>query len=86
MIHQNKNVEAQPSFSTRSNWIYRIYGKVLWILKEFFSHLKINNAAFYVIGSVAKGEPSCIRVCINKDSCLLKISELNLLVFDYIPP
>ena len=53
----------------------------MWIIKKHCNRLKLNDAAFYVIGSVAKGEPSCIKVWNDRGKRFLVISDLDLVVF-----
>ena len=42
--------------------------------------LKPRKAILYTIGSIAKGEPSCMRMCDDLGGCSIIVSDLDLLV------
>jgi hypothetical protein len=54
----------------------RIYGKVLWIVKEFLNSRKLRYNSILVVGSLAKGETSCI-----KEEKFFVISDIDLFIF-----
>jgi len=77
----NKIIKALEVLPLQNQWLYEIYGRVLWGINEYLRSLKLSRLVLYVIGSIAKGEPSCTKVCNDLGRCFLMISDLDLLAF-----
>jgi hypothetical protein len=60
----------------RKQELERIYGKVLWIVKEFLNSRKLRYNLILVTGGLAKGEISCI-----KEEKFFVISDIDIFIF-----